>query len=329
MGVNLTRELLRQGHKVCAIVRDEGKFRSVVGAQYADRVGLLRGDLLGSADRDGLQNQVAELEGNLDVVIQTVGGGPLTSNRALARGISDLNYKTTTNLIGILEDSGKLLSTSLLVYFSSLAAMGMPDSNGIRIHYDEATACNPVLPYERSKLETEAFLKDIANKHKLRTVVLRFPQIYGGTDDAFVQMVRLIRKGVFPVVRGRIGSLPLIHIRDVVGATAAVIRNAAGISENYGVYLVSEGSYSYDRLVTLARQKYGQGRVLKLPYSFMYLGISMVEGVFRLLGKPEPLNRRRLVSLTKDRVVDSAKFINTFNFRFDENVERFVSNQLS
>lgn len=328
-GANLTRELVQQGYQVYAIVRDENKFRSILGDNYASRVHVLKGNLLDGSDLENLRDQLAKLEDNLDVVVQTVGGGPLTSNRSLAPAIFDLNFKTTTNLMRILEDSQKLSSTKLLVYFSSLAAMGMPTSNGASIRYDETSACNPVLPYERAKFETEAYLEGFACKHGLRTVALRFPQIYGGTDDAFLQMIRLIRKGAFPMVRGKIGSLPLVHIRDVVAATCAVIRSAGRIPDAFSVYLVSEGSYSYDQIVALVRSKYGQGGTLKLPYFLMYLGISMMEGVFTLFGKPEPLNRRRLVSLTRDRVVDSTKFRNTFQFKFEENVERYVAKHVS
>lgn len=285
--------------------------------------------MLDSFDVENLKGQLAKLEDNLDVVVQTVGGGPLTSNHSLAPAIFDLNFKTTTNLLRILEDSQKLSSTKLLIYFSSLAAMGMPTSNGASIRYDETSACNPVLPYERAKFETEAYLEGFACKRGLRTVALRFPQIYGGADDTLLQMIRLIRKGAFPIVRGKIGSLPLIHIRDVVAATCAVIRNSGRIPEAFSVYLVSEGSYSYDQLVALVREKYGQGGALKLPYSLMYFGISMVEGVFSFFNKPEPLNRRRLVSLTKDRVVDSTRFMNAFQFKFKENVERYVASQVS
>src|SRR5262249_22753016 len=150
--------------------------------------------------------------------------------------------KTTTNLTEILESSGKVDSLRLFVYFSSLAAMGMPDSNGDRVRYDEASPCNPVLPYEQAKLETETFLRDFANKHGVRTAVLRFPQVYGGPDDALMQMVNMIRKGAFPVVRGKIGSLPLIHIRDAVNSTCAMIQNADAVRESFAVYLLSEKS---------------------------------------------------------------------------------------
>ena len=79
----------------------------------------------------------------------------------------------------------------------------------------------------------------------------------------------------------------------------------------------------------MVRKKYGQGGTIAVPFSLMYLGTSVIERGFGLMGKPEPLNRRRLVSLTKDRVVDSSKFVKTFQFKFEENVEAFVANELS
>ena len=328
-GTSVTRELVKQGCKVYAIARDDQKLRRLLGSDDADGVCILKGDLLVSADLENLKNQLENMVGNLDVVVHTVGGGPLTSNRAFAPSISDLNYKTTRNLVSILEGSQKLRSLRLFLYFSSLAAMGIPKASGDRILYNETSACNPVLPYEQAKFETESYLKELANQHRFKTVVLRLPQIYGGPDDALMQMVKLIQRGVFPVVRGRIGSLPLINIRDVVNATCAVIRNVDKIQESYDVHLLSEGSYSYNQLVDLVRTKYGRGGMLKIPYSLLYLAISMMEAVFWLVGKPEPLNRRRLISLTKDRIVDSSKFMNAFEFKFEENVRSFIAGQPS
>lgn len=67
---------------------------------------------------------------------------------------------------------------------------------------------------------------------------------------------------------------------------------------------------------------------MKVPYFVMYLGTAVAERLFGVLGKPEPLNTRRLVSLTKDRTIDSTKFMNAFQFQFQESVEGFVANEL-
>jgi nucleoside-diphosphate-sugar epimerase len=327
VGAELTKKLLDENHVVYALVRNTRKLAKALPPKYLNRVTPLEGDLLVESDLERLQHQLTKSVGRLDIVVDLAGGGPLTANRK--EYSFDTNYRTTANLIRILRNSQRLDSLSLFVYFSSLAAMGFPDNGERRILYSERTACNPKLPLERGKFDSETFLKDLAKASKFRVVALRFPQIYGLADAAFMQIISLLRKGVFPVVRGTMGSLPLINLRDVVGATYAVIQNANRITENYEVYLVCEASYSYDQLLDLVRKKFGQGGMLRLPYSLMYVGTSIVERIFGVLGKPEPLNRRRLISLTKDRVVDSSKFVSTFHFKFEESVEHFISNELS
>lgn len=327
-GANIIRELLKRGYRVYAVTRDEEKLRRLVSTDCIDRITILKGDLLVDADLATLEKHLRDID-KLDVVVQTVGGGPLTCNPAFAQGIFDLNHKTTSNLVTILQRSQKLQALRLFVYYSSLAAMGLPSTEADQIVYNESSACNPVLPYERAKHETEIFLQGLADKHGLKTVILRFPQIYGGPDDAFLQMVSLMRKKVFPVVRGKVGSLPLVHIRDVVGATLAVIRNVDAIRENYNVHLICEGSYSYDRLADLVKEKYSQGGMIRIPYALLYLATLLAEIIFRIARKPEPLNRRRLLSLTKDRIVDSSKFVNTFGFKFEERVQDFIAAQPS
>lgn len=202
-------------------------------------------------------------------------------------------------------------------------------SDSKRVLYDDTTPCKPTLPYEKAKLATEQLLEDLTRKHNFRTAIIRFPQMYGGHDDAFMQMVKLIRVGVFPLVQDRVGSLPLIHVKDAANATCAVVTNPDQLDGNYSVNLICEGSYSYDQVVELVKQAYGKGRTIKFPYLVMYCAILMLEVLFRIIGRPEPLNRKRLISLTKERVIDSAKFVTAFKFVFQQNVKKFVVHQPS
>ncbi len=329
VGVHLIRKLLSAGHCVFAIARDEKKLFELLGKVPHDRLVILEGDLLKPADLENLSHDLQNRVGDLQVVIHLVGGGPLTSNRSLAPQVFDLNYTTTANLVRILEATNKLSAVPLFIYFSSLTAMGMPATHVDRMRYDETTACNPVLPHGKAKLATEEFLRETASKNKLKAVNLRFPQIYGGDNDPLILVLNLIRKGVFPVVRNKVGSLPLIHLTDAISAAYAVIGDATRIPENCAVYVICENSYSYDFLTDLVKKKYSRGETLRIPYWLFYLATLAAEGAFKLLGKPEPLNRLRLVSLTTDRVIDCRKFIEAFDFRFEHNLQSFVLDELN
>jgi nucleoside-diphosphate-sugar epimerase len=328
VGSRLIRTLLARGYETCALARSAEKLIEIVGRGPGDRFTIVEGDLLEDAGIAQLERDFASQTKDLDFVIHLVGGGPLTSNNAFAKEITDLNYTATANLLRILERTHKLSAITLFVYFSSLAAMGMPIGKEHRILYSEATACNPVLPYERAKLDTETLLREAAMRHNLKTLILRLPQIYGSANDPLVAIVNLMKKGVFPVVRNKVGSLPLIHVDDVVKAVGTVIENHERISAPSEITLLCEKSYGYDDLATLVRHKYGKGSILKMPFWVLYASIWVVEILSAILGRPEPLNRRRLLSMTKDRVIDCRKFVETFGFEFDHDVESFLTNEL-
>ena len=328
VGSRLIRTLIDRGYETYAIARSAEKLIEIVGRDPGDRLTILEGDLLKDADIAQLERDFATQAKALDFVIHLVGGGPLTSNNAFAKEITDLNYTATANLLRILEKAYKLSSISLFVYFSSLAAMGMPISKEHRILYSEATACNPVLPYETAKLDTETLLREAAMQYNLKTLILRLPQIYGSANDPLVAIVNLMKNGVFPIVRNRVGSLPLIHVDDVVKAVRTVIENHERISAPSEIILLCERSYGYDDLAKMVRHKYGKGGILKMPFWVLYASIWVIEVLCAVLGRPEPLNRRRLLSMTKDRVIDCRKFVETFVFQFDHDVESFLTNDL-
>lgn len=326
IGAHVTKALLDQGYQVYSIVRDKTKLFTMLPS--SSTLTVFEGDLLSDRDLGRFRHDIATIDG-LDAVIHMVGGGPLTSNPKFTGSIVDLNYKTTWNLIRVLQQSGKLDSLALLIYISSLAAMGLPTSRGNTIIYNENTSCNPVLPYEKAKFLTEEFLRQETEKHNFKAVVLRFPQVYGADNDSLMQMASLIRKGAFPVVRKRIGSLPVLHVADAVKATCLVVKNCAIIDRKFDVNVVCEGSYSYSIFDKLVKGRYGTGRTISVPYGILYVIVLLMEIVFKIAGRPEPLNRRRLVSMTKDRVVDCKKFVDTFNFKFDHDLPHFMCNSLS
>jgi nucleoside-diphosphate-sugar epimerase len=328
VGSHLIRTLIDRGYDTYALARHAEKLVAIVGRDPGDRFTILAGNLLKDADIAKLERDFTTQVKDLDFVVHLVGGGPLTANNAFAKEIIDLNYTATANLFRILEKANKLSSISLFVYFSSLAAMGIPVTEEHRIVYSETIPCNPVLPYEEAKLRTEALLSEVATQHNLKTLILRLPQIYGSTTDPLVDIVRLMRKGLFPVVRNRVGTLPLVHVDDVVKAVCTAIESHDRLKGLTEIHLLCEKSWGYDDLAKFVRHKYGKGSTLQMPFWLLYVSIWAAEVIWTVLDRPEPINRRRLLSMTKDRVIDCRKFLETFGFKIDHDVESFLTNDL-
>jgi nucleoside-diphosphate-sugar epimerase len=329
IGQCLTRELLQNGYKVFGVARDGNKARSAIEVKEGvENLTIFEGDLLHRTGQDQLRQQLSRVDG-FEAVIHTVGGGPLTCNDKFAKQIFDLNFTTTHNLVQLLDETNKCESLSLFVYFSSLAAMGLPPSQDDTILYTESSPCEPVLAYEQAKCKTEEFLARLTAAYSFKTVVLRLPQVYGGSNDPLIQVVNLMRKGAFPVVRNKVGSLPLIHVGDVASATALLLANHQLLKTQYAVTLLCERSYSYDDLKDFVRAKYGKGNNVHVPYALFYPIVKAIEMSCRLIGKAEPLNTRRLVSMTKKRVVQCNKFVHTFGFKFAHSVATHIADTMS
>ena len=121
------------------------------------------------------------------------------------------------------------------------------------------------------------------------------------------------------------GSLPLIHVNDVANAIKIILANHEKIIENFEIFLLCEKSYSYDELVEIVRKIFGKGGCIKLPFFLFYSLGWILEIMLKLVGKPEPINRYRVKSSCRERLVDCSKFSSTFsNYRFEQNLEKFL-----
>lgn len=81
------------------------------------------------------------------------------------------NTVASRNLIEVCVNSG----VHHLIFSSTAAVYGIPQSLPIR----ETDPTNPINPYGRSKLMTEWILKDVADAHELRFVILRYFNVAG------------------------------------------------------------------------------------------------------------------------------------------------------
>tara|TARA_Y100000589_G_C27195663_1_gene646696 strand:- start:2866 stop:3945 length:1080 start_codon:yes stop_codon:yes gene_type:complete len=90
----------------------------------------------------------------------------------------------------------KFNSSIPIIFSSSCATYGIPDQNPIT----EDTEQNPISPYGRSKLTGELILKDLAYNSNLNSVILRYFNVSGSSEDLLIGEDRAKEFHLIPLV---------------------------------------------------------------------------------------------------------------------------------
>jgi len=170
-------------------------------------------------------------------------------------------------------------------------------------------------------------LRKIATYYKqTKFIVLRLPQIYGLESKEFISLIKIIEKGIFPLVPNKVGTLPLIYVDEVADIIRYIVENYEiiynKIHENFKMFMLCEGNYSYINLVNMVRETFGKGGYIPVPYELMYLAAFFVENIFKLLNKNEPFNTYRMKSFCRRRIIED-NFAMYFNYKYKYNLNNF------
>ncbi|NQU41748.1 NAD-dependent epimerase/dehydratase family protein [bacterium] len=262
-------------------------------------VEAVEGDLTKPETLEGMADDV-------DLVFHLAAEGHISAQSEEAyRRFHLVNVEGTRNLIKACAGQ----SVSKFVHFSSTAAMGLI-RNARTSEEDEP---RPATPYQKSKRASELVALEAGREFGIPLVVLRPCMIYGiGGKGEFHKMCTLMRKGRFPRVgRGR-NLTPLVHVKDVVRATAL----AAEKGHPGEIYLVaSEHSIPLSEMRNLAMEAWGtQAAYPYVPAWAMYTAAWVFETIGRLTGKAPLATRRNIASTAWDREFSIEKAKNDLGY---------------
>lgn len=278
VGAALVRALCRRGDAVRALVRRAGP------PPDAGAVTRVAGDLRDPASyRDALDG--------VDVVFHC---GALLAPVPDAALADEVNHRATLRL----ADEAARAGVPVLVFVSSIAAVGFDPRAGL---VKPDARCAPTTPYGRSKRDAEAGL--LRRDAGMRIAVVRPPTVYGpGERRNFLALARAVATGTMVVPGRGDNRMSFCHVDNLVdGLTWAAEEPRAR-----GVLHVSDATP-----VTL-REAVGEiGRALgrpplplPLPMPVAWVAAVTCELAFGAAGRPAPLGRARLSTITADCALD-------------------------
>ncbi len=151
---------------------------------------------------------------------------------------NEVNINGTKNILYIAIKN----NIKKVIFSSSCAVYGNPDSNMLPIN--EKTMPNPLSPYAESKLIGEKMCTESLDNHNLRTICLRYFNVYGPKQDPNGEYAAVIPKFILKLIQNKSPIIygngnqtrDFIYVEDIVNANLL-----AADSNKTGVYNIASG----------------------------------------------------------------------------------------
>jgi len=270
VGSHLVDELLRRGHQVRGLVRRTSDLRWLKGVD----LDLAYGEV---TDPASLSEAVRDVR-----MVYHVAGVTRARQRET---YYQVNQQGTLNLLEACLRNAPSLDKFVLV--SSLAAAG-PSPEGRLLR--ETDPPEPVSDYGRSKLLGEQEAARFMDR--LPVTVIRPPAIYGPRDVDFLAYLRILKKGLRPLLGWHERRLGICYVGDVVAGTIL-----AGESDRSAgqIYFVSgDRDCSWEELSAAMAAAPGAWTVkIRIPLFALHTAAALAEMFTPLFREAPTLDRRR------------------------------------
>ena len=209
IGAGVLDALLRAGHQVTALVRDNRKAARVSARGGQPIIGNL-------AEPDSYRPAAAAQDGYVHTALDSTGRGPAVDRVALDMLIAAAR-RPRTNGVGSPR-------TRFLIYTSGTTVLGRTPEPA-----DEHAPVNPIAHVSWRADHEQLVLN--SRSEQLRTVVVRPGHVYGGGEGLVADLLKAAANGLVRVVGDGNNHWPLVYERDLADlyARLAAHDDASGI----------------------------------------------------------------------------------------------------
>ena len=283
IGSFLVERLLDKDWKVRCLVRKTSNLRWLEGLD----IELAYGEMF---DISSLHGAVK----NADVVFHLAGVTKGKSEQDYIRG----NYQATINMLKACQDSGGASKKFILI---SSQAAGGPSRENSPLSEEEATS--PISAYGRSKKMAEQAVLEYSQQHP--ATIIRPPSVYGPRDIDFLQLFKIVNRGVIPKPGGGNQKISIIHVQDLVDG---ILQTAEKEIANGEIFFLSHDQpATFDELGRIVADALGT-KAITLPIPLWAIqGASLISSGFsKISGRPALLNKDKVLEMKQPAWLCSA-----------------------
>jgi dihydroflavonol-4-reductase len=205
-----------------------------------------------------------------------------------ARSASDYyagNYLATKRLVD--NCAARCQTLKRFVHISSLAAVG-PSLDGMPV--TEGVPYNPVSHYGRSKMLGELEVPKASDK--LPITIVRPPAVYGPREQDLYEYMKMILRGIQPLIGFERKFLNLIHVDDLVRGVLLAGGHPRAEGETY--FIGSETDHSTEEIGRVIAWTLRRTAIsVSVPHAMVYAVGAISEVVARVCGSPVFFNLQK------------------------------------
>lgn len=167
----------------------------------------------------------------------------------------DTHVQGTINLLHIIKGSRKHSEEDFhWIQLSSCGAYGVSAYGDQEIIIDENSANNPQNEYELTKTKADELIIEFAkNNSWFKYTIIRPTIVFGSgmRSTALLQIIRLVKRGLFFYISTKESIANYVHVDDVVNAIGASVSNERAYNE---IFIVSNDCRFKDLLNAIASE---------------------------------------------------------------------------
>lgn len=271
IGSNLTRELLRRGYRVRAMVKPGESEINIADLKENKKLEIVYADL---ANKDKLKKICQGVE--------------IVFHLAAKRDMSTDTYQPyfRTNVLGtanLMKACDKTLQHFMA--YSSILATGLPNTNKL---IDESFEGAPKHFYGKSKKEMEELLLREHRENGFPVTIIRPTTVYG-PHETVVQyfLFKTIAQGKFFLIGNGENLNSYVYVGNLVDATIAAALTDKTLGQIY--FINDKVPYKFKDIIKTIYLVMGkQPPGFRIPFPVAYFGAAVFASLSRVLGK-EPI----------------------------------------
>ncbi|HAK46726.1 MAG TPA: hypothetical protein DCO79_12515 [Spirochaeta sp.] len=233
IGSHLVEHLIDQGFSIDCLSRSGGVHGWL---SSSPKLSCTEGDLMNS---ESLSNFTAQN----DIIIHLAA----VTRAGSEQEFMAYNLEGTENLLEAVRS--RKTKIKQIIILSSQAAVG-PSPEGVLLYED--APFNPISPYGKSKARIEKLIQE--RYADLPVTIIRPPSVYGPRDIDFLELVRMIKHRIKPII-GRKSNVSFIYVKNLVHGISLCIQNPAAFGEVF--YLTDNECYSWKDFGELIEKSLG------------------------------------------------------------------------